>query len=116
MSKMSPSVLLEQLEWRYAVKKFDATKKISAGDWQALEKSLVLTPSSYGLQPWKFLVIRNDSIRSKLKAVSWNQTQVTDCSHYVVFTFRESMTEKDVQRYIDSIVKVRGVDASSLDN
>ena len=75
----------EALNWRYACKKFDPTKKISDVDWNTLKDSLVLTPTSYGLQLMKFLVVQDPELRQKLKAVSWNQSQVTDCSHYVVF-------------------------------
>lgn len=71
----------EALEWRYATKAFDPSRKISDADWKTLESSLVNAPSSFGLQPWKFLVVQNQEIREKLKPVSWNQSQVTDSSH-----------------------------------
>lgn len=115
MAKISGANLLEQMQWRYAVKKFDASKKVSAGDWQALEQALILSPSSYGLQPWKFLIVNNPEVRTQLRAVSWNQSQVTDCSHYVVMAHRETMTEADIQRFVDKMVQVRGVDAASLE-
>ena len=76
--------LIAQLEWRYAVKKFDSQKKISEQDWKAIEKSLLLTPSSYGLQPWKFILVQNPNLRAKLTPISWNQSQVAECSHFVV--------------------------------
>ena len=80
-----PQEILDKLHWRYAVKKFDPSQKISEADWFVLEESLRLAPSSYGLQPWKFIVVQNPEIRATLTPVSWNQTQVQDCSHYVVF-------------------------------
>ncbi len=104
----------EALNWRYATKRFDSTKKISSADWATLEQALILSPSSYGLQPWKFLVIQNPKIREQLKASSWNQTQVTDCSHFVVLATRPKMTEKNVDDYVSQISKVRGTPVASL--
>lgn len=112
---VSHDAIMAALNWRYAVKKFDPTKKISEADWKVLEESLRLSPSSYGLQPWKFLVIRDPKTRELLKAQSWNQTQVTESSHYVVLVTRTEMTEADVQRFIDRVADVRGVGKETLD-
>jgi nitroreductase len=105
----------DALNWRYACKKFDPTKKISDLDWSTLKDSLVFTPTSYGLQLMKFLVVQDPELRQKLKAVSWNQSQVTDCSHYVVFLTRDSITEGDIKKFIDRIVEVRGVERATLE-
>lgn len=105
----------EALEWRYATKRFDATKKISAQDWKTLTESLALAPSSYGLQPWKFLVVENPEVREKLKPVSWGQSQVTDASHYVVLVARDGVDEKFVQDYINRVASVRGIPTETLD-
>lgn len=112
---MMNETLQQALQWRYAVKKFDAQKKVSDKDWQVLENSLVLAPSSYGLQPWKFLVVQNPELRTKLREVSWGQSQVTDCSHYVVLTYKKKMDEAHIQKYVDKIASVRGVSLASLD-
>lgn len=112
---MTHSEIKQALEWRYATKRFDATKKISEADWKILEDSLKMAPSSYGVQPWKFLVVQNPALREKLKEVSWNQTQVTDSSHYVVLLYKEQMDAPHVQKYIDRIAQVRGVSEQSLD-
>ncbi|MCE9543390.1 MAG: nitroreductase family protein, partial [Verrucomicrobia bacterium] len=77
------SQLLNALNWRYATKTFDATKKIPEATWKALEEALVLSPSSFGLQPYRFLIIKDPAIRAQLKPHSWNQTQVVDASHYI---------------------------------
>src|SRR4051812_19534329 len=77
--------LIDQLNWRYATKQFDPARKISAPDWAALEEALVLTPSSFGLQPWKFLVIDDPAVRAQLLLASYGQPQVVDASHFVVF-------------------------------
>jgi nitroreductase len=113
---IQPQEILEKLHWRYAVKKFDSSKKISEADWFILEESLRLAPSSYGLQPWKFIVVQDQEIRSSLTPVSWHQTQVEDCSHYVVFATRTKIEETDVDKLVQKIAQVRGVDLASLDN
>lgn len=111
----SPNQTIEKsLDWRYAVKRFDPARKISAGDWQTLKHSLLKAPSSYGLQPWKFLVVEDSATRAKLREVSWGQSQVTDASHFVVFATREGVEEADVAKYIKRIAEVRGVGEDSL--
>jgi len=102
-----PNSVLEQLNWRYATKKFDPTKKIPEKVWEVLEQSLVLTPSSFGLQPWKFIVVRNPEIRSKLLEHSWGQTMVVDASHLVVLAVKKDINETDVDEYIKTIAEVR---------
>ncbi len=111
---MTHAKIQEALEWRYATKKFDASKKIAAQDWKTLTESLTLAPSSYGIQPWKFLVIENPEVREQLKPVSWGQTQVTDASHYVVFLYKDSVDEAFVQKYIERIAEVRGAPLEAL--
>ena len=106
--------LLDALQWRYATKVFDATKKIPAEVWGALEQSLVLTPTSYGLQPYHFLVVQDAAKRAALLPNSWGQKQVVDCSRFVVFTARTEMKEADVDRFVKRSAEVRGVPAESL--
>ena len=114
MAFLDGNKFLEALNWRYAVKKFDASKKVDPQTWAVIEKTLVLTPSSYGLQPWRFLVIQDSNIRQKLKESSWNQSQVTDCSHYVVFAALTSMTEEHIDKHLAQVSKIRQVSAESL--
>ena len=106
--------ILNQLHWRYAAKRFDPQRKISFQDWQVLSESLRLAPSSYGLQPWKFILVQNPELRQKLQAVSRNQAQVTECSHFVVICYRKSLTEADVQKHISNIAITRNVTLDSL--
>lgn len=115
MEHLSGSQLVEALNWRYATKKFDPTKKIDAKTWSSLEEALILSPSSYGLQPWKFIVVENQEIKNKLKEVSWNQSQVSDCSHHVVFAIKEKMDEEHISHFIEQTAKVRGMDPSVMD-
>lgn len=115
MASISPQDLLAQLEWRYATKDFDPTATIPADTWDTLEQSLVLTPSSFGLQPWKFLVLTDPEKKAALLEHSWNQRQVVDCSHFVIFAAPSAVGEESVDAWIDCLVSVRGVTAESLD-
>jgi nitroreductase len=112
---LSPSALVARLKERYATKLFDATKKIDDATWAALEESLVLTPSSYGLQPWKFLVVKNQELREKLVPHSWGQRQVADASHLVVMCVKTSVDEAYVNAYIQSICATRGITPDNLE-
>jgi nitroreductase len=96
------------------VKKFDPARKIQAPDWKTLEQSLVLSPSSYGLQPWKFLVVENPDARAKLRAAAYNQSQITDASHLVVFAHRTGFGTADIDRHLDRVAQVRNLETESL--
>jgi nitroreductase len=106
--------ILDALQWRYAAKSFDSNRKIESSDWEILENSLVLTPSSYGLQPWKFIVVQDMALREKLRAASWNQRQVTESSHYVIFAAKKTMDENYIDHYMKRIVDIRSVPVESL--
>ncbi|MDB6117367.1 MAG: nitroreductase [Verrucomicrobiaceae bacterium] len=108
MTPIPPSQLQEALTWRYATKVFDPLKKIPAETWSALEEALVLSPSSYGLQPWKFIIVQDPVLREKLLPFTWKQRQVVDCSHFVVMTVKKAMAEEDVDAFITRIAEVRG--------
>lgn len=112
---LTPGTLLEALNWRYATKVFDPSRSIPEAEWQAIEESLVLTPSSYGLQPYRFVVVEDPALRETLRPVSWGQSQITDASKLVVFAAREDMTETDVDRLIQRTVEVRGVPAEAIE-
>jgi nitroreductase len=114
MSNTTNEQLLGALNWRYATKVFDAAKKIPVATWKALEQALVLTPTSYGLQPYKFLVVQDADKRGQLLLHSWNQKQVVDCSHFVVFTARTEMTEADVDKLIKRTTDVRKLPVDAL--
>ncbi|NTU46545.1 NAD(P)H-dependent oxidoreductase [Candidatus Roizmanbacteria bacterium] len=107
--------ILSALNWRYATKQFDPTKKIDAEILQTLTEAIRLSPSSYGLQPWKFLIVTNPEIREKLKAAAWGQPQITDASHLVVFTRRTDVNEAFVNRFIESTAEIRGIQSNDLD-
>ena len=114
MATVTPESVVEQLRWRYAVKKFDPARTIPPDTWAALEQALVLTPSSYGLQPWKFFVVTDPAMKAQLPAHSWGQRQPQDCSHMVVFAIRADLGEADIDRYLARMSEVRGQSVESL--
>jgi len=111
----SPEALLAGLRWRYAVKKFDPTRKIPDATWQTLEEALILSPSSFGLQPWKFLVVDDPELRAKLKLASYNQAQITDAARLVVVAAKKDFGAADVERFVAHTAYVRGVSPASLE-
>ena len=111
---ISDDTLLSALHWRYATKAFDPAKKIPATTWKTLEEALVLTPSSCGLQPWKFIVITDDALKAKLRPHAWGQSQVTDCSHFVVLAAELNVGEAFIDRNIRRIAEVRGSTVESI--
>ncbi len=111
---MTNETLLEALNWRYATKEFDASKKITDADWATLEEALRLTPSSFGLQPWKFVVVQDAEIREQLLPHSWNQRQVVDCSHLVVMAAKTSVSVAEIDDYLQDTADTRGIPVDSL--
>jgi nitroreductase len=114
MSTINSKELLEQLNWRYATKQFDPNRKISSADWATLEEALTLSPSSGGLQPWKFIVVTDPAVRAKLLPVSYGQPQITAASHLVVFASKINFNESDVDAHIRHVASVRGVPVETL--
>ena len=112
---MSPSDLLAALHFRYATKQFDPERKVAEETWEVLEQALVLAPSSFGLQPWKFIVINSPDLRARLRQHSWSQSQITDAARLVVFTTRTDMTEPDVDRFMNRLAAVQGRDPETLE-
>jgi nitroreductase len=111
-----PAELLGALQWRYAVKRFDPDRKIGPEVWSAIEESLVLTPSSFGLQPWRFIVVTDAELKAQLPAVSWGQQQPKDCSHLVVIATLRSMDSEYVDRFLQTVSETRKVPIDSLAN
>ncbi len=109
---LSPEKLLTSLRWRYATKSFDPARKIPEATWDAIEESLVLTPSSFGLQPWKFIVVSDPGVRANLAAESWKQPQVTAASHFVVLTARTDLNAADIDSWMERMTEIQG---TSLD-
>jgi nitroreductase len=111
---IAPADLEGRLNWRYATKQFEPGRAIPDEVWQALERALVLAPSSFGLQPWKFIVVNDPALRAKLLPHSWNQRQIVDASRLVVFTVKDELLPDDVHRLIARTAESRGVAPESL--
>ena len=109
MNPITNKQLLEALNWRYATKQFDSAKKIPADTIAALEESLVLSASSFGLQPYRFLIINDKTVREKLLPHTWGQKQVVDASHYVVFAARTGITEREIDAFLKLTADTRGM-------
>ena len=105
---------IEDLNWRYATKKFDSEKEISKEDLNTLLESIQLTASSYGLQPYEVIVVKDEKIREQLKAAAWNQTQITDASYVLVFANLKSVNEAYVDTYLDNIAETRNMSREDL--
>ena len=108
------SKFIEDQNWRYATKKFDATKKISAEDLETLKEAIRLSISSYGLQPYKVFIIEDQAIREQLKPVSWNQSQITEASQVVVFANYTKLDDSTIDNYVGRISKTREVPVESI--
>lgn len=106
---------IENLEWRYATKQFDSTKKIKASDLNLLQRAVQLSVSSFGLQLYKVLIIEDQELKEKLKPASWNQSQIADASHLFVFCNYTSVHPTDVDEYIQDIAAVRNVPIEKLE-
>jgi nitroreductase len=102
------------LRWRYATKKFDPSRKIPEREFSGLLESLRLAPSSYGLQPWKFVIVRDKALRKILREHAWDQPQVTDASHFIVLCALKTMDENYVKTFTAQIAQARGVARESL--
>ncbi|HVI46251.1 MAG TPA: NAD(P)H-dependent oxidoreductase [Chitinophaga sp.] len=106
--------ILEKLEWRYAVKKFDSSRKLTKEQLDRVIAATRLSASAYGLQPYKILVIDNPEIRERLKQASWNQPQITDASQLVVFARYADLKPYHVDDYTNNIAKTRNVNPEDL--
>ncbi|WP_417856799.1 NAD(P)H-dependent oxidoreductase [Xanthomarina gelatinilytica] len=106
--------LIKNLQWRYATKKFDTSKKVSSNDLQKLKEAVQLSVSSYGLQLYKVLIIENSEIREQLKPVSWDQSQITDASHLFVFCNYTEATPEAIDDFIKHTAEQRNLDLDRL--
>ena len=99
--------LIDKLKWRYATKKMDSTKVVPAEKVEQILEAVRLTASSSGLQPYELIVITNKELREKIKAIANNQSQITDCSHLVVFAAWDHYTEQRINDAFDMTEQVR---------
>jgi len=106
--------IISALEWRYATKVFDSSRKLSNKQVSDLKKATQLSASSYGLQPYKVLIISDKSIMEKLKPASYGQAQVQDSSHLFLFCAMKGFNKQDVDRFVDLNVEVTGMSKEKL--
>ena len=108
------STFLDNQNWRYATKKFDSTKKISNEDLKTLKEAIRLSSSSYGLQPYKIIIVENPELRAKIQPAAWGQTQIVDASHLIIFANRTTIDETEVDAFFDNISKTREIPLEAL--
>ncbi len=106
--------IIDALNWRYAAKAYDTTKKLSDDQVSTLIESIRLSPSSFGLPVYKVIHVKNPETREKLKAAAWGQTQVTDASEFLVFAAKTDIGEADVTEFIAEVSKVRNIPVEGL--
>lgn len=108
------SNFIENANWRYATKKFDKTKKVSEKDLATLKESIRLSASSFGLQPYKVILVENPELRAKLQSASWGQAQIVEASHLVVFANITNFGEQHVDEYFDNLTATREIQMEAV--
>ncbi len=105
---------IENQNWRYATKKFDATKKISNEDLSLLKEAIRLSTSSYGLQLYKVFIVENPEVRAQLQPASWGQSQIIEASHLFVFANYVDVQEKHIDQYLMNIAQTRAISLEDM--
>ena len=108
------NAFLENQNWRYATKKFDATKKITTEDLDILKEAIRLSSSSYGLQPYKVILVENPELRAKIQPSAWGQSQIVEASHVIVFANEINFGTTEIDNYIKNASETRAIPAESL--
>lgn len=106
---------IESANWRYATKKFDATKKVSEHDLNLLKEAIRLSSSSFGLQPYKVIIVENDELRSQLQPASWGQSQLVDASHVLVFANILNFGDDEIDDYIHHVAHTRALPKEAVE-
>lgn len=101
-------MLLEKLNWRYATKKMDPSKVVPQEKIERILEAIRLAPTSSGLQPYEVIVVTNPDVRAKIQEIAWNQTQVTEGSHLLVFAAWDNYTPDRINGMFDLVNEVRG--------
>ena len=108
------SNFIKNANWRYATKKFDTTKKVSKEDLETLKEAIRLSASSFGLQPYRVLIIENPELRAKLQPAAWGQSQIVNASQLIVFANITNFGETEIDVSIANTTKTRGLPADAL--
>ncbi|MFC6877108.1 NAD(P)H-dependent oxidoreductase [Flavobacterium myungsuense] len=109
------NTFLENQNWRYATKKFDSTKKISTEDFNTLKEAIRLSSSSYGMQPYKIIMVENPEVRAQLQPAAWGQSQIVDASHLLVFANITNFGNDDIDSVLNVFTSERGLPENALD-
>ena len=107
MSESQPP-LLQKLQWRYATKSMDPARKVPQDKLERILEAARLAPTSSGLQPFEIVVVTDPAVREKIKAIAWNQAQITDGSHLLVFAAWDNYTAERINMMFDYTNEVRG--------
>lgn len=105
---------IKDAQWRYATKKFDASKKVSTEDLTIIKEAIRLTASSYGLQPYKVYIIENPELRAQLQPASWGQSQIVDASQVIVFANMTQFGDADIDAYIQNLSQTRNIPVEAV--
>ena len=108
------STFIEHQNWRYATKKFDASKKITAEDLATLKEAIRLTASSYGLQPYKVIIVENPELRTQLQPAAYGQAQVVDASHLIVFANELNFGAEGIDLFAKTMSETREISLESI--
>ncbi|WP_035673216.1 NAD(P)H-dependent oxidoreductase [Flavobacterium sp. 83] len=108
------NTFLENQNWRYATKKFDASKKITTEDLNTLKEAIRLSSSSYGLQPYKVIIVENPELRAKIQPAAWGQAQIVDASHLIIFANETNVNDTTIDSYLKNISETRNTPIEAL--
>lgn len=108
--------MIEKLNWRYATKEFDAARKLSKEQLNQLLEATNLAPSSFGLQPFRILLVEDGELRQNLRKAAWSQPQVTDASSLIVFASYTNVTSEHIDDFLKRIADARQVPLESLES
>ena len=108
------NTFIENQNWRYATKKFDASKKIAVEDINILKEAIRLSSSSYGLQPYKIIIVENPELRAQLQPAAWGQSQIVDASHIIIFANELNFGETGIDSYFKNVSETRNVTLESM--
>jgi len=106
--------IIKSLEWRYATKKFDSSKKLTTAQIETLKNAFNLTATSYGLQPIRLVIVTNQALKESLVEHSFHQRQVADASHLLVICIQEEITKKDINASFDQQLEERKLEEKSI--
>ena len=108
--------LIELLTWRYATKKMDPSRTVPQDKVDRIIEAARLAPTSSGLQPFEIIAVTNPKVRARIREIAWNQAQVTDCSHLLVFAAWDNYTTERINRMFDYTNEVRSTRNEGWEN